>query len=191
MQYTVKDNITPTTQECGASLQTFCKINGQQVNNNITITYENTIIEKETINLKDIWNEIQETIKMIHDFGNYGTRNPDKSNLTDKVLGELTTLNYYNDLLSRIDKNTLTGIQYITASDFISNLQDGLKTYTLNSNRCNVCNSSCQYCDTCQSCDANCQNQGYPCCWSQFCMDCQSSECNFCNDIWSVCGGAL
>ena len=112
----------PTKISCGAVHQTFCRINGQTVANNINITYENNITPKETYNLADVWNEIQDAMITVHDFGNYGTRNPNIDGLTDKQKNEYTTLEYYNDLLSRIDKTTLNGYQYIIGLDFKLNL---------------------------------------------------------------------
>ena len=186
MTSTPKDNLSPTKTECGASYQTFCNINGQAVQDNMTITYTNNVTAQQTYNLADVWNEIQDAMKAVYNLGEKGTRNPDISGLTDKQKNDYTTLAYYNTLLSKINKTTLTGSQYIKALDFVNNLQNGIKEYQLNSDRCNVCNDSCQYCVSCQTSAQTCGScytgeGGGGCCDNGCCMEgnwgCGTSYC--------------
>lgn len=170
-----KNNLSPTTHECGSTYMTFCHINGQTVQDNMTITYDNTVTSQTTYNLAEIWNEIQDAMKAVYNLGEKGTRNPDISGLTDKQKNDYTTLAYYNTLLSKINKTTLTGTQYIKALDFVNNLQNGIKEYQLNSDRCNVCNNSCQYCVSCQTSAQTCGScysgeGGSGCCDGSCCM---------------------
>lgn len=151
MQAIPKNNLSPTKRECQARFQTLCNINGQLVKDNMTIIYDNTVIAGQTYNLAEIWNEIQDAMKAVYNLATQGIRGPDISGLTDKQKNDYTTLTYYNDLLSRLKKSTISGIEYIKALDFIQNLQDGIKNYQLDSTLCNVCNSSCQYCNTCET----------------------------------------
>lgn len=181
MKATPKTNLSPTIYECGADYQTFCKINGQLVQDNLTIVYDNNVIAGQTYNLAEIWNEIQDAMKAAYNLTTNGTKGPNITGLTNKQKNDYTTLTYYNDLLTRLNKPNVSGIQYIKALDFVKNLQNGVKEYQLDSNACNVCNDSCQYCDSCQSqscsescseggcgggCDGSCCMSG---CWSNNC----------------------
>lgn len=183
MTSTPKTNLSPTAAECGAVYQTFCNINGQTVQNNMTISYDSNVVAGQTYNYATIWNEIQDAMKAVYNLGDKGTRNPDISGLTDKQKNDYTTLTYYNSLLSKINKTTLTGSQYIKALDFINNLQTGIKEYQLNSDRCNVCNNSCQHCNTCQTAAQTCGScysgeGGGGCCDNTCCMSgCWSYNC--------------
>lgn len=176
MTSTPKNNLSPDTSVCGAAYQTFCNINGQTVQDNMTITYTNNVIAQQTYNLAEVWNEIQDAMKAVYNLGEKGTRNPDISGLTDKQKNDYTTLSYYNSLLTKIGKTNLTGSQYIKALDFVNYLQNGIKEYELNSDRCNVCNNSCQYCDSCQTTAQTCgscytgEGGGTGCCDGSCCM---------------------
>lgn len=179
-----KNNLSPTTTECGKNYQTFCKINGQTVGNNMTITYNNKITPQETINLASIWNEIQDVMKYIYNFGKLGTKtnNPNINNLNNQQLGNIITLEYYNDLSNRINQTKLTGEQYIKALN-ITNLQDSINNYKFNADRCNVCNNSCQYCVGCEG-DSPCGDSS---CDSTCCMVGNWGCAYTCETNWDAC----
>ena len=97
-------------------------------------------------------------MKVVYNLEGSGTKGPDISGLTNKQKNEFTTLAYYNDLLTRLNKTNKTGIQYIKALD-IADLRDALNKYIINGDRCILCNNSCQYCNTCQG-DCSCYGEG-------------------------------
>lgn len=186
MEITVKDNLSPSPYLCGAAYMTFCHINGQSVNDNAIIEYSNNVIAQETYNLAEIWNEIQDAMKAVHDLGLYGTRHPDISDLTEQQKNDYTTLSYYNNLLNKINQPQVSGIEYIKALDFVQKLQNGIKGFQIDRDRCNVCNNSCQYCDSCQEiCQNQCQDQE-PC--RDWCEYCEGEDpCAVSGDCLSSC----
>lgn len=152
MNYTLKNTHTFTEGQCGAAYQTYCRINGQTVEDNITFTYDNNVIAQQTYNLADVWNEIQEAIKVVHNLGANGTKKPNIDGLTEQQKNTYTTLSYYNDLLTRLEKTNKTGLQYIKALD-IADLKKFINEYELSSDLCQLCNNSCQYCNGCETYD--------------------------------------
>ena len=178
MSITIKDNLSPNKYQC-AKAQTLCKINGQLVQDNMTVIYENEVIPKETYNLADIWNEIQDAMIAAYNLGSKGTRGPDISGLTEQEKGKYTMLEYYNNLLSRLNKTTVSGTQYIKALDFVTNLQQGLLEYQLSDDLCNICNTGCQYCNTCETSAQKCGScySGLDCGESGGGGNCSGSSC--------------
>lgn len=183
MQYTLKNTThILTKEECGAARQTYCRLNGQTVEDNIVFTYDNNVVAQQTYNLAEVWNEIQDAIKVVHNFGTYGVKKPNIDDLTDQQKNVYTTLAYYNDLLTRLEKTNKTGVQYIKALD-ISDLKKFINEYELSSDLCALCNNSCQYCNGCESyCGSYCDDSGGgPGCDSYCCM----SGCWNCEAYWT------
>ena len=154
-----------------SSAQTFCKINGQLVKNNININFPK--IGSQYSSITPEWKQqIINILKTIRDYGNAGTRTP-----TTKQIDSLYTLSSnqlitpedYNEILEILSGTRVVQHDHILGT-YYSDLESYINNYKLNADRCNSCNTGCNtkcqessqcsdYCNSCNvSCDSNCES---------------------------------
>ena len=175
------------------SAQTFCKINGQLVKNNININFPKIGVQYSSITPE--WKQqIIDILKTIRDYGNAGTRNP-----TTEQINSLYTLSPnqlimsedYNEILEILSGTHVVQHNHIFGT-YYSDLENYINNYKLNADRCNSCNTGCNttcqesaqcedYCNRCNvACDSNCESLdagvtcGKGCGLSEACGACDS-----------------
>ena len=152
-----------TRSGCGSKVESFKNLFGSEVQQNEEyLKLESimpNIVSGQTLITKDIWTQLQTTLQAIKDYGELAEDNPnqDKINQITVNTGNLTFLNDYNKILNALDKNNITGSQLIS-KDLIDTLKQNIRTYNINADRCNVCNTSCQNCQS--DCDNECRPSG-------------------------------
>ena len=108
----------------------------------------------------EIFQQIKNLLQEVHDYGAAGKRERPKqediNNITipkgasvalkDKDLKELT-VEYYNQVLDAIEVSSDSDLRkkvndIVKSNDFISQLGEAIKTYKIDEDRCNVCNTN-------------------------------------------------
>lgn len=154
-----------------SSAQTFCKINGQLVKDNLTISFPD--IGNKGSKITTEWKQqIINILQTIHDYGNAGTRNPTTTeiNKLDSIKAKQKIMtDDYNEIINILNGPVVNKKTRILGTYF-SDLEKYIKNYKLNEDRCNTCNSGCNttcqasaqcedYCDSCNvSCDTACES---------------------------------
>lgn len=160
--------------------QTFCALNKEAVQDNDIKLLFPEIIQNKTIAMHDFFDKIRETFKNINKYGNLGTRNPTDSEIASVKGDDLENFilaKEYNAIMKILGKDLISVNEEIfITKQMIDKLQDYIKTYKLNPDRCNFCNVS-------GNCGQSCgQSYGQGCvgeCWQCY-QDCKQ---------WSYIGG--
>lgn len=154
-----------------ASAQNFCKTNqlaSSWVSVNLSAPSNYSFITP------DIFNNIKQTLKNFYDYGNYGTRNPQYTNLSNYNSIEKVTVSTFNNIANNLSYNTLVS-QYESFIDnsYLSDLINFINNqYKFNSDRCNKCNTSGNATTECTSCN----NGGEESCNQWICTGCISCQ---------------
>lgn len=171
-----------TSYEDCVTKQTFCALNKETVGDNEDFLNSDlpTIVKDETLVSDELMNNIKDILINIKNYGNEGTRNPTQEQI-NKVNNhsdnEYILLDDYNIVLDILGKELLSSDNsYIISKQLMDNLQQHIKSYKLDSTRCNYCNASgnCSQCDC--DCDCDCSD------WCDWCnCNCDCDLCGGCN----------
>ena len=152
-------------------IQSFKETIGSKISDNETYIKINSlkpsITQNSTYSTEEIWDKFKDILTAIKDYGELGDRNPTSSevNATDVTKNNYTLLYNYNNILTALDKNEISGSNFISKT-LIDNLKTYIDDYQLDENRCNICNTS----GNCPGCQSQCSDY-----CSGDCLSCLSS----------------
>lgn len=138
-----------------SSAQTFCAaLNKQTVTANESYIKINSLLPSVSAGgliYPSVINAYKNILLYIYQYGVAGTRNPNGTsinNLSTFSAGQSALLSSYNALLTILSKSNIAAGSQLTKAQ-IDTLNRYIKNFTLNANRCNVCNTGCN--TTCQA----------------------------------------
>lgn len=145
------------------SAQNFCKscqtgIENLGTNINITIPMKDAYYNNKVI--ADAKNILQK----LHDYGKLGDRDyPSQSNIDSVSIPNqynITFADEYNKILNIIGASQISAGTEIITPNMAQQIQNYLKSYKIDYNRCNDCNTS----NNCAQCDCDCHTSSCDCC---------------------------